>query len=185
MKIDATRYAGRPTDPAGRLPREIACYDLLDRLGIAYERVDHEAADTIADCVAIESYLGAPICKNLVLCNRQKTAFYLLLMDGQKPFRTKELSKQLGTARLSFAPPEEMERLLGVTPGSATILSLMNDPDHQVQLVLDRSVAECDWFGCHPCINTSTLRLSMQEVREKFLPHLGISPTVVDLPGQV
>lgn len=185
MKIDATRYAGRPTDPAGRLPQEIACYDLLDRLGIAYERVDHEAADTIADCVAIESYLGAPICKNLVLCNRQKTAFYLLLMDGQKPFRTKELSKQLGTARLSFAPPEEMERLLGVTTGSATILSLMHDPDHQVQLVLDRSVAECEWFGCHPCINTSTLRLSMQEVREKFLPHLGISPTVVDLPGQV
>lgn len=147
MRIDPTRYSGRPADPTGRLPRELACYDLLDQLGISYDRVDHEAADTIADCVAIEAYLGAPICKNLVLCNRQKTAFYLLLMDGQKPFRTKELSAQIGSSRLSFAPPEEMERLLGVTPGSATILSLMNDKDHQVRLILDKSVADCGRFG--------------------------------------
>lgn len=185
MKIDPTRYAGRPADPAGRIPQELACYDLLDQLGIPYDRVDHDHADTIEDCVAIEEYLGAPICKNLVLCNRQKTAFYLLLMDGQKPFRTKELSARIGSSRLSFAPAEEMERLLGVTPGSATILALMNDRDHQVRLILDKSVAEAEFFGCHPCINTSTLRLSMRVMREKFLPHLGITPTVVDLPGQL
>lgn len=185
MKIDPTRYAGRPANPAGRIPQELACYDLLDQLGIPYDRVDHDHADTIEDCVAIEEYLGAPICKNLVLCNRQKTAFYLLLMDGQKPFRTKELSARIGSSRLSFAPAEEMERLLGVTPGSATILALMNDRDHQVRLILDKSVAEAEFFGCHPCINTSTLRLSMREMREKFLPHLGITPTVVDLPGQL
>lgn len=185
MKIDPIRYAGRPADPAGRIPQELACYDLLDQLGIPYDRVDHDHADTIEDCVAIEEYLGAPICKNLVLCNRQKTAFYLLLMDGQKPFRTKELSARIGSSRLSFAPAEEMERLLGVTPGSATILALMNDRDHQVRLILDKSVAEAEFFGCHPCINTSTLRLSMREMREKFLPHLGITPTVVDLPGQL
>ena len=185
MKIDPTRYVGRPADPAGRIPQELACYDLLDQLGIPYDRVDHDHADTIEDCVAIEEYLGAPICKNLVLCNRQKTAFYLLLMDGQKPFRTKELSARIGSSRLSFAPAEEMERLLGVTPGSATILALMNDRDHQVRLILDKSVAEAEFFGYHPCINTSTLRLSMREMREKFLPHLGITPTVVDLPGQL
>lgn len=185
MKIDPIRYAGRPANPAGRIPQELACYDLLDQLGIPYDRVDHDHADTIEDCVAIEEYLGAPICKNLVLCNRQKTAFYLLLMDGQKPFRTKELSARIGSSRLSFAPAEEMERLLGVTPGSATILALMNDRDHQVRLILDKSVAEAEFFGCHPCINTSTLRLSMREMREKFLPHLGITPTVVDLPGQL
>ena len=185
MKIDPTRYAGRPAAPAGRIPQELACYDLLDQLGIPYDRVDHDPADTIEDCVAIEAYLEAPICKNLVLCNRQKTDFYLLLMDAQKPFRTKELSKQIGSSRLSFAPAEEMERLLGVTPGSATILALMNDKDHQVRLILDKSVADCGLFGCHPCINTSTLRLSMGEMREKFLPHLGITPTVVDLPGQL
>ena len=151
MKIDPTRYAGRPADPAGRIPQELACYDLLDQLGIPYDRVDHDPADTIEDCVAIEEYLGAPICKNLVLCNRQKTAFYLLLMDGQKPFRTKELSARIGSSRLSFAPAEEMERLLGVTPGSATILALMNDRDHQVRLILDKSVAAIPASTPPPC----------------------------------
>lgn len=184
MKIVPTRYLGRPADGMGRLPQELACYDLLDRLDIPYDRVDHDAADTIARCLEIEEDLGAPICKNLVLCNRQKTAFYLLLMDGKKPFRTKELSKQIGSSRLSFAPPEEMERLLGVTPGSATLLALMNDQAHRVTLVLDRSVAMCAYLGCHPCVNTSTLRLSMKDVQEKFLPHLGVTPIVVDLPTE-
>lgn len=184
MNIDTTRYTGRPADPAGRLERELACYDLLDRLGISYDRVDHDRADTIADCQAIETYLGAPICKNLVLCNRQKTAFYLLLMEGEKPFRTKELSKQIGSSRLSFASPEDMEKHLGVGPGSATILSLMNDKEHKVGLILDKSIAQADRFGCHPCINTSTLNLSMPEILTKFLPHLGVEPTVVDLPDQ-
>ena len=154
MHIDPTLYTGRPQNLEGRLPREVACYDLLDRLAIPYTRVDHDPADTIAACHEIEKVLGAPICKNLVLCNRQKTAFYLLLMEGDKPFRTKDLSKQIGSARLSFAAPEDMETYLGVTPGSATILALANDPDHKVQLILDRTVAETGHFGCHPCINT-------------------------------
>ena len=114
MHIDPTLYTGRPQNLEGRLPREVACYDLLDRLAIPYTRVDHDPADTIAACHEIEKVLGAPICKNLVLCNRQKTAFYLLLMEGDKPFRTRDLSKQIGSARLSFAAPEDMEP--GVTP---------------------------------------------------------------------
>ena len=156
MKIDPTVYDGRPADVTGRLPREIACYDLLDSLSIPYLRVDHEHADTIPDCKEVETYLGVRICKNLMLCNRQKTDFYLLLMDGDKPFHTKDLSKQIGSSRLSFAPPEAMEELLGVTPGSATILGLMND--------------------------TSSLALSMADMREKLLPHLGVAPLLVDLP---
>ena len=184
MKIDPTRYPGRPADSTGRLARELACYDLLDQLGIAYERVDHESADTIEDCVAIEAYLEAPICKNLVLCNRQKTEFYLLLMDGQKPFRTKELSKQIGSSRLSFAPAEEMERLLGVTPGSATVLSLMNDKDHRVRLILDKSVAEAGLFACHPCINTSSLKFTTEDLIGKVIPALKHAPKMVKL-GEV
>ena len=182
MHIDPTLYTGRPQNLEGRLPREVACYDLLDRLAIPSTRVDHDPADTIAACHEIEKVLGAPICKNLVLCNRQKTAFYLLLMEGDKPFRTKDLSKQIGSARLSFAAPEDMETYLGVTPGSATVLALANDPDHKVQLILDRTVAETGHFGCHPCINTSTVNLSMEEVRKTLLPALGIVPLLVDLP---
>ena len=182
MYIDKTLYTGRPVDTAGRLDREVACYDLLDKLGIPYERVDHDAADTIPACEEVETYLGAKICKNLVLCNRQKTDFYLLLMDGEKPFRTKDLSKQIGSSRLSFAAPEDMEKHLGVTPGSATVLAMMNDKDHAVKLILDKSVAEAQRFGCHPCMNTSTLALSMVDIRTKFLPRLGIEPLLVDLP---
>jgi len=182
MKIDPRVYDGRPVEAAGRLERELACYDLLDTLEISYQRVDHDPADTIPDCKEVEKYLGIRICKNLFLCNRQKTEFYLLLMDGDKPFHTKDLSKQIGSSRLSFAPPEAMADLLGVTPGSATILGLMNDREHRVKLVLDRSVTDLDRFGCHPCINTSSLALSIAEIRGKFLPHLGVEPLLVDLP---
>ena len=182
MRIDPVVYSGRPRDPSGRIPSELACYDLLDMLGIPFMRVDHEAADTIPDCKEVEEYLKIRICKNLFLCNRQKTDFYLLLMDGDKPFHTKDLSRQIGSSRLSFAPPEAMADHLGVAPGSATILGLMHDKDHTVRLVLDRSVLDQDTFGCHPCINTSSIGLSMSDVLEKLLPYLGVEPILVDLP---
>ena len=184
MHIDPNLYQGRPADRTGRLDREIACYDLLDALGISYTRADHDAADTIADCHAIEGLLGAAICKNLVLCNRQKTDFYLLLMEGDKPFRTKDLSKQIGSSRLSFAAPEDMEQYLGVTPGSATILSLMNDKEHRVKLILDKSIAEADRFGCHPCINTSSLRLRTEDLLQKIIPAMEHEPIFVKLGTQ-
>ena len=136
--IDTVCHSGRPSDP--RSAKETACYDLLDSLGIAYERVDHDAAMTMELCHAAEGVLHISICKNLFLCNRQKTKFYLLLMPGGKPFHTKDLSARLGCARLSFGPPEDMERLLGVTPGSATVLALQNDTAGEVTLVIDRAV---------------------------------------------
>ena len=182
MYIDPHVYSGRPEDQEGRIPAELACYDMLDRLGIPYTRVDHEAADTIAACKEVEQYLGIHICKNLFLCNRQKTKFYLLLMEGDKPFHTKDLSAQIGSSRLSFAPPEAMEALLGVTPGSASILGLIHDTRRQVQLILDRSVYRMDRFGCHPCINTSSIALSTADVRDKLLPALQVEPLLVDLP---
>ena len=131
-------YTGRPEDAAGRLEKEIACYDLLDSLGVSYTRVDHDFADTIEACEAVEQVLGEKICKNLFLCNRQKTNFYLLMMPGEKVFKTKDLSKQLGVARLSFASPEDMLRLLNITPGSVSVLGLMNDKENEVQLVIDK-----------------------------------------------
>ena len=169
--------------PEGELlPQEAAAFGILEALGIDYDRVSSDPADTMEKCAAVSEVLGVPICKNLFLCNRQKTDFYLLLMDGEKPFHTKDLSKQIGTSRLSFAPPELMEELLNVTPGSATILALMNDKDHRVKLVLDQSVAGDDTLSCHPCISTSSIILSMEEVRTRLLPHLGVEPILVDLP---
>lgn len=180
--IDETLYYGRPTAVGNRMEKEIACYDLLDELEIFFTRVDHAIADTIAQCETIEQVLGEKICKNLFLCNRQKTNFYLLLLDGAKVFKTKDLSKQLGVARLSFAGAEEMAEFLNITPGSVSPLGLMNDTQNRVQLVIDRSVADAQKLGCHPCINTSSLSISMEDLLQKFLPRVKHEPIFVDLP---
>lgn len=163
-------YPGRPADETGRPAKELRTYDLLDQLHIPFQRTDHAPATTMEVCNVIDAVLEVLICKNLFLCNRQKTRFYLLLMPGDKPFKTKDLSKQLGVARLSFGSPEDMERLLDVTPGSVSVMGLMNDPDNRVQLVIDSEVLEQEWFGCHPCNNTSSLKLKTADMVEKFLP---------------
>jgi len=175
---------GRPTDCGGRLVKEIKVYDFLDGLGIDYARVDHEAAMTMEDCAEIDKVLGAPTCKNLFLCNRQETVFYILLIPGDKPFKTKNLSAQINSSRLSFASHENMERLLDITPGSMSILGLINDTEKQVKLLLDRDVVKPEFIGCHPCINTSTLRFTVKDMIEKIIPAMGYEPTYVDLPWE-
>ncbi len=172
---------GRPENTAGRLDKEIRVYDFLDSLGISYQRIDHEAAMTMEACAAVDLALEATICKNLMLCNRQCTQFYLLLMPGDKPFKTKELSKQIESSRLSFAAPEYMARFLDITPGSLSVLGLMNDQENKVQLLIDSDILDGEYFGCHPCINTSSLKLRMQDLLEKILPAVNHRPIIVTL----
>ena len=173
---------GRPADCAVRLPKEIRCYDLLDRLEIPYQRIDHEAANTMEACAAVDDALGATICKNLLLCNRQCTSFYLLLIPGDKVFKTKDLSAQIGSSRLSFAGGEYMEQFLDITPGSLSVLGLMNDKDHRVQLLVDEDVLKGEYIGMHPCINTSSLRIRTADVMEKVIPAMEHPVTIVKLP---
>ena len=173
---------GRPADISGRLEKEIRVYDFLDRLCISYERVDHEPAMTMEACVEIDKAMGTAMCKNLLLCNRQKTNFYLLLMPGEKVFQTKELSAQLGVSRLSFAPAEPMEEFLDITPGSLSVLGLMNDKEMQVRLIIDAPVLEAEHIGVHPCINTSSLKLKTDDLVNKIIPATGHEPTIVNLP---
>ena len=175
------RMKGRPSDLSERVPQEIRVYDLLDRLGVSYERVDHAAAMTMEDCLAIDRALEATICKNLFLCNRQQNDFYLLLMPGDKPFKTKDLSAQIGSSRLSFASAEAMERYLGVTPGSASVLGLMNDSEKAVTLLVDEDVLAGEYIGCHPCINTASLRIKTAALLQVILPFLGYEPIMVHL----
>ena len=170
------------TRPDGELlPQEAAAFDLLEQLGIDYDRVSSEPADTMEKCAAVSEVLGMPICKNLFLCNRQKTQFYLLCMMPDKPFHTKDLSAQIHSARLSFAPEELLWELLHCTPGSATVLGLANDTERRVQLLIDREVYNAPYFSCHPCICTSTLRLKTADVLDKLLPAAGHEPMVVEL----
>ena len=172
---------GRPQDCTGRLEKEIRCYDLLDRLGIDYQRIDHPAAMTMEDCAAIDEKLDAVICKNLLLCNRQCTVFYLLMIPGDKVFKTSNLSKQIGSSRLSFASAEYMEQFLDITPGSVSVLGLMNDHENRVELLIDEDVLKGEYFGCHPCINTSSLRLKMADLTQKILPAVHHTPRMVTL----
>jgi len=172
---------GRPLTNEGRLPKEIRCYDLLDGLNIAYQRIDHAAAMTMEDCVEIDKALDAVICKNLLLCNRQKTVFYLLMLPGEKHFRTSTFSKTIGSSRLSFADEAHMEEFLDITPGSVSVLGLMNDHGNRVQLVIDEDVLKGEFFGCHPCINTASLRLRVSDLMEKILPAVHHQPRIVTI----
>ena len=173
---------GRPADISNRIKKEIRVYDFLDNLGISYERVDHKPAMTMEACQEIDRVMGTAMCKNLLLCNRQKTSFYLLLMPGEKIFQTKELSSQLGVSRLSFAPAEPMKEYLDITPGSLSILGLMNDTQMQVRLVIDASVLTGEHIGVHPCINTSSLKLKTADLINVIIPAMGHEPTIVNLP---
>ena len=173
---------GRPASLEGRLDKEKRTYDFLDALGIAYERIDHAPAETMELCREIDVALEATICKNLFLTNRQKTDFYLLMIPGDKIFKTKDISAQIGSARLSFGDAETMETLLDITPGSLSVLGLMNDPECRVRLLIDREVLDGEYIGCHPCINTSSLRLRTADLVRKIIPALGHEPTLVTLP---
>ena len=186
--VQEREMARTPVDikpsPNGRLSKEMAVYELLDELEIPYLRVDHEAAATVDDCHEVDEALGIHICKNLFLCNRQKTDFYLLMMPGLKKFKTKELSAQLGTARLSFAEAEYMEEFLNITPGSVSVMGLMNDKEHRVRLLIDQELLQDEFVGCHPCVNTASLKIRMKDILERFLPHVGHDYTAVELLGE-
>ncbi|WP_440447383.1 prolyl-tRNA synthetase associated domain-containing protein [Ruminococcus sp.] len=177
-------YKGRPQNIEGRLDREVRVYDLLDSLGIEYLRTDHGNADTMEACNEIDKVLDVLICKNLFLCNRQKTKFYLLMMPGDKPFKTKELSSQINSARLSFASAEAMEEYLDIQPGSVSVMGLMNDKENAVNLLVDEDVLKGEYVGCHPCVNTSSLKIKTTDVFDRFLKAVGHTATVVHLTGE-
>ena len=176
-------FNGRPTDPDGRGEAEIAVYELLDSLGIEYATACHEAAFTMEQCAAVEAALGVTICKNLFLCTRNKSGIYLLMLPGDKPFKTKYLSSQIACSRLSFAGEEDMEELLHVRPGAVSPMGLMNDSGRRVQLIIDRDLLSLKEFGCHPCVNTATLRLRMKDFLERYLPEVSHEPAFVELPA--
>ena len=176
---------GSPADMGGRQDREIRAYRFLDELGVDFDRTDHPdtPATTMEVCAQVDAILEVNISKNLFLCNRQKTKFYLLIMPGDKSFKTKELSGQMGISRLSFGDENKMLELLDLRPGSVSVLGLMNDKEHQVQLVIDEDVLKSEMFGCHPCENTSSIRFKTADLTEKILPALGRTPVLVHLVG--
>lgn len=181
--INPTIFTSKP-EAGSRLPKEMAVYDLLESLDIPYQRIDHDTTASIEDCKNVDKLLGITICKNLFLTNSRKTVFYLLMMPGSKKFMTKELSAQINSSRLSFAGAEYMAKYLNISPGSVSIMGLMNDSEHMVQLLIDEDVVKGPYIGCHPCINTASLRISTQDILGKLLPHIGHDPKMVKLTGE-
>lgn len=180
VRIDPVLYTEKPKDLV-RHQKEMDTYDLLDRLGIGYIRIDHDETPSIEACEEVEQILGIEICKNLFLCTANKAHFYLLMMPGNKVFKTKELSRQIGSSRLSFADASYMEEFLKISPGSVSVLGLMNDTGHNVTLLIDRDVLRNEYVGCHPCVNTSSLKLRTADLLDKFLPWTGHTPVFVEL----
>lgn len=177
-------FKGRPENTDNREDREVRVYDLLDSLGIEYMRTDHENADTMEACNKIDAVLDVIICKNLFLCNRQKTDFYLLMMPGDKPFKTKELSSQINSARLSFATSDAMLEYLDIMPGAVSVMGLMNDTQNKVRLLVDEDVLKDEYVGCHPCVNTSSLKIRTKDIFDKFLKAVNHTATTVVLKGE-
>lgn len=172
-------YSSKPDD--NRLKKELDTYELLNKLDISFTGVDHEVAMTMEDLNSVESILDVKVSKNLFLCNSQKTKFYMLIMPGDKKFLTKDLSKQINSARLSFADGSFMEKYLNITPGSLSVFGLMYDKENNVQLVIDQDILKEEYFGCHPCVNTSTLKIKTIDMLKKLLPYVNHEPILVDL----
>lgn len=177
-------YNGQPAELDGRSEAERNVYALLNKLGIPYSTLCHEAAFTMEECAMVERTLGAPICKNLFLCNRQQTQFYLVMLPADKVFKTKEITSQLGCARLSFASENNMVELLHIHPGAVSPMGLMNDSRKKVLLVIDKDLFDNDLFGCHPCVNTASLKLSINDLTQVFLPAIEHEYRVVELKGE-
>ena len=173
---------GRPLDETGRLDKEIRVYDILDKLQIEYERIDHEEANTMEACIEIDKALEpAVVCKNLFLVNSAGTEYYLLMLRGDKKFKTAIVSKQIGATRLSFGTADKMEEYLDITPGSVSVMGLMNDTTNKVNLLIDSDILENEYVGCHPCINTSSLRLKTKDLIDKFLKEIKHDYVVVNV----
>ncbi len=179
MYINPETYTNHPENTATK--KEMDSYIFLENNDVEYIRAEHEEASTIELCEEIEKIIDAKICKNLLLCNRQQTKFYMLLIPGDMVFKTKYLSAQINSSRLSFGSGEKMEELLNVTPGSLTVLALMYDTEKQVELLIEKNVFKESFFGCHPCVNTATVRFATEDLKNKVLPALGREYTIVDL----
>lgn len=166
-----------------RLQTRKQVLQLLDENRIPYELHEHERAFTIDDCLQM-SFIdeNVTICKNIMLCNRQKTQFYLMLLKPRTPFRTAVVSKALGVSRLSFAPEEALEEKLHLTSGSVSPLGLMFDRDHEITLCYEPGICDTKQIAFHPCDNAATVIFTQEAFWKQVIPALGIHPVKVELP---
>ena len=171
------------TFPEGRVSdTEEKVYSKLRELGIGFERVDNDSISTMEECAEVGEVLGTDICKSILACTRNKSEYYLIILPGDKRFVSKLASKAVGSSRLSFASPEDMQELLGTTPGNASPLAVINDCDGKVKLVIDRELAEDEHIACNTGANTTHIRFSTGDLIDKILPAFDHIPEIVEIP---
>ncbi len=156
-------------------------YQTLEQLHIPFERVDTDEAITMEDCVLIDAKLNMKMVKTLFLCNRQQTNFYLFITAGDKPFHSKEFSNALGVARVSFAPAEKMETMLGTKIGAATVFSALLDSDRKVQIVFDKDILAEEWYGCSDGTTTGYMKVRTNQIVHEFLTYTNHTPAIIDV----
>ena len=159
--------------PAYESPLQQTVYETFARLGIPFGRVDTDPGLTMEDCQHIDRKIGVRIVKTIFLCNRQQTAFYLYVTTDDKPFVTREFCGALGIPRVSFASAEKLEELTGVKVGATTVLSAILPSAASVQLVMDRDVAESEWFACTDGTATCFVKIRTKDLLDKYLPASG------------
>lgn len=162
-------------------PLQRLVYETLEILRIPFARVDTDEAITMEECTAINEKLAIKMVKTLFLCNRQRTDYYLFITTGTKPFRAKDFSTALGISRVSFAPAEQLETMLGTCVGSATIFSSLLDIENRVRIIFDRDVLSEDWYGCSDGTTTSYVKVRTADIWQTFLAYTGHVPTVIEV----
>lgn len=133
------------------------------------------------ECKEVDQALQTEIRKSIFLCNQKKTSFFLVVLPADKQLDTATLGKKIGVSKLSFAPEADMEKYLGQKPGAASVMGLVNDEDEYVQLIVDKEVADEEWFGCNPGINTAHLKMKTEDLLKKFLPKIYHKAKIVEL----
>lgn len=162
-------------------PLQEKTYAALSRLNISYQRVETDEAITMEDCVQIDAKLQMKMVKTLFLCNRQQIAFYLFITTGDKQFRSKDFSNALEVARVSFAPAELMESMLGTKIGAATVFSALLETAQDVQIVFDKDVVKEDWYGCSDGTTTGYMKVKTEQIIHQFLPYTKHTLTIIEV----
>ncbi len=168
-----------PQEFANELEKEV--YGKLNELNISFDRVDNDVVESMEECLEIDKKLGTEIRKTIIVCNEKKTQFYLIVLPSEKRFDSKEFRNKMECSRVSFAKVEDMERVLGVLPGSATVMSVIKDNDNIVQVVIDKEVADEEFFGCNTGANTRHIKIKTKDLIDVILPNLNHEPKIIEL----
>ena len=170
---------GRPEDFDKRPEKEQRVYEFLDELGIDYLYLDHQEEFSMGDAADADEAIGVVGAKNVFLRDKKRRNYFLILVNGTKRIDLKPISELTGIKKLTFCHEDDLDEVLGLTPGAVTPLGLLNDPEGRVQLIIDESLQDEELFAMHPCVNTVTIRMSNQDFMNTVIPAMGHEPIFV------